>query len=273
MVNVPEKYRPHMSFNYPGDNAMIFEEWFYYEFLRLKPQTDRVYLPVFWTSYYVNHSFGKDQRAIADLQIFLNRLDRKKKYFTIVQYDDGILNRLSELDIKVFAMSGARVDYALPLICPPHIYESTSSRRTIIANFVGRRTHPVREVLMNDLAAQKDYLVTSSSMSLDCFCKVLSQSLFTLCPRGYGNTSFRIAEAMQYGSIPVYISDDFVFPHGLDFERYGVVIHNTNAGRTAEILSGIPQGRIAKKQRELKRLYATHFTYHANFDIILNEVR
>jgi len=35
-------------------------------------------------------------------------------------------------------------------------------------------------------------------------------SKFALCPRGYGKTSFRIQEALQYGAIPVYISDEYL---------------------------------------------------------------
>ena len=45
------------------------------------------------------------------------------------------------------------------------------------------------------------------------FRKLTSQSIFTLCPRGYGPTSFRLYESINLGSIPIYISDDFLLPY------------------------------------------------------------
>ena len=41
---------------------------------------------------------------------------------------------------------------------------------------------------------------------------LISESYFSLCPRGYGPTSFRLYESISLGTVPIYISDDFSYP-------------------------------------------------------------
>lgn len=53
---------------------------------------------------------------------------------------------------------------------------------------------------------------------------VARSSVFTLSPRGYGRTSFRLYELLQYGSVSVYLYDDVAwtpYQHGADFEPPG----------------------------------------------------
>lgn len=265
--DVPAQFRPHIQLNYPEDNIKIFEEWFYEQ---PRPEDSRrTYLPIFWTSYYVNHRYGKDPGAIALLQQWLDQLDRGKKYYTIVQYDDGILNDLSKLDIQVYAMS-KKLDYVLPLICKPHRFEF-NSQRDIFANFIGRPTHPIRDNITG-LHGRTGYYVSTGKHSLKDFCHILSRSVFTLCPRGYGATSFRIQEAMQYGSIPVYITDEVLEPHGIPFERYGILIQSEDAHRIAEILQSIKPEEIESKRKAVRRVYQEYFTFQANKELIVKNV-
>lgn len=251
IVNVPSQFQPLHPFPYPGDNKIDFERWY---MMNYKPQEGRIYLPVMWTAYYC-----RNRDRIDNLQKFLNNLDKSLKYYTIVQYDDGILNHLAGIDIKVFSMSGPG-DYHLPLICQPHTFPA-SPKRDIFASFVGRRTHPIRTELFK--LNQPGWLITDKVQNLPEFCNTLSRSIFTLCPRGYGPTSFRIAEAMQYGSIPVYISDTFIEPHGIDFNQYGVRV--MPGEDIKEILSFVD---VESLQEAIAHYYPRYFTYEANKKII-----
>ena len=53
------------------------------------------------------------------------------------------------------------------------------------------------------------------------FVELMSRSVFALCPRGYGRTSYRMYEALQLGCIPVYIHDEPWLPYAdeLDWRR------------------------------------------------------
>jgi len=278
MINVPDEFRPHINVDYPPNNDFIFEEWFHYAWSKLWVDQQindeisnlfgRQYLPVFWTSFYVNNRYGNDKRAIDRLQEFLNSLDTTLPYFTIVQYDDGILNDVSHLNLKVFGMGGGKYDYPLPLICKPHPYSFTNTR-DIFCNFLGALTHEIRKKLL-PVAKRAGYLCSTYHMPIEQYCMNLSRSIFTLCPRGYGLSSFRLFEAVQYGSIPVYISDKFMLPHNKQFD-YGLLINQHEIDGIDKILKSISSEEIARMQTRLKEVWPM-FTYDGCKELIMKEL-
>lgn len=271
MIEVPERFRPHIRVEYPENNKQIFEEWFYDHYIERDGQ-DRLYLPVFWTSYYVNNDYGKDQRAKQDLQNFLNGLDRSKKYFTILQYDDGILNDICGLDIKVFGSGGGRIDYPLPLIAMPHPYKFSNQDRDIFAFFRGSMTHDIRRNMTAILRGRDGFVFPRGTTDTKNFCSMLARSVFALAPRGYGETSFRICEALSYGAIPVYISDKFIIPHHADFRKYGVIINADEVNQIESILRSIEPEAIRELQDNGRQAFEQFYTYQANRDLILQNV-
>lgn len=58
----------------------------------------------------------------------------------------------------------------------------------------------------------KKWSPSVTNNDLENFFEKTQQSKFTLCPRGYGKTSFRLYETFQLNSVPVYISDNFWLP-------------------------------------------------------------
>lgn len=255
--HVPPEFQPPHPIKYPGDNHQDFERWF---LLNYKPRKrpDRAYLPVMWTAYYCKNGYGQQLSPIDKLQKFLDALP-DKPYYTIAQYDDGILNDLSRLDIKVFSMSGRPMDYPLPLICMPH--GKVSAVKDTLFNFIGRNTHPIRKEILK----LKGGIVSDRPMKMRDFCTVLSRSVYTLCPRGYGPTSFRIMEALEQNSIPVYVSDKFIIPHALPFSEYGVLIR-------PDQVKDIPSILRDTDPTKFKNPFQTHFTYEACQQIILNQL-
>lgn len=269
MIDIHPDFQPRIKEEYPIGNKPIFEEWFFDNF-DASIKTQREYFPVFWTSFYVNNRYGKDIAQMNMLQRMLDGLDRSKKYYTILQYDDGIMSNINHLDIKVFGSGGGRIDYPLPLLCQPHAYFANYDK-TFFANFMGVPNHPIRKRMKETLKMPK-YFIKDKEFSIDDYCQIMAQSTFTLCPRGYGATSFRIGEALQQGSIPVYISDKFIIPHNRDFQDYGVLIGSNEIDRIDEILSAIAPEEIIRKRELGKLAYETTFNwdetkrliYHAN---------
>lgn len=256
---VPQQFQPAHPIKYPADNHIEFERWFHLNF-RPRKKPERTYLPIYWTNYYCRNKYGECRVSISRLQTFLDSLP-KGKYFTIVQFDDGILNDLSGHDIRVYSMSGRPMDYPLPLICQPH--PQFNERKQFLLNFIGRNTHPIREQVFN-IKCPGSY-ISDKPHRLRDFCRILSASTFTLCPRGYGPSSFRIMESLQQGSIPVYISDRFVIPHAIPFSEYGVLIRPDQIKDIPSILKDIdPASKVNP--------YKTHFTYEAVQQIIFNDL-
>lgn len=258
MIDIHPDFRPPIKEEYPIGNKPIFEEWFFENF-DSSIKTERKYLPIWWTSFYVNHRYGQDLGAINMLQRMLNELDRSKKYYTILQYDDGIKNNIDHLDIKIFGSGGGRIDYPLPLLCKPHKWQSYSDK-TIFASFRGNINNPIRKQLKQTLKYPK-YRITEDRLNTPDYLQELSQSTFALCPRGYGLTSFRIVEAIQQGSIPVYISDKFIIPHNKDFSDYGVLIGSNDIPILDSILSGISEEEIKRKQELLPIVFKNIYSW------------
>lgn len=252
---------------YPPNNKQVFEEWFFHNYQF--NENERVYLPIFWTSYYVNHKYGKDMKALRNLQQFIDGLDRSKKYYTILQYDDGILNDISKLDIKVFGSGGGRIDYPIPLVTMPHPYKFEGEKDTF-CSFAGSITHPIRAALFGVYSGK--YKMVREFMPIKDYCELMHKSTFAMVPRGYGKTSFRICEALQFGAIPIYVSDEFIIPGHKDFNEYGVLIHSDQINEIDDILKSISVDQIVSKQEAGKRIYEEMFTFSGCRQLILDNL-
>lgn len=252
---------------YPPNNFQIFEEWFSDHFV--ETAKDRVYLDIWWTSFYVNHNYGKDLNANRELQNYIDSLDKTKKHFTVLQYDDGILNDISGLDIKVFGSGGGRIDFPIPLITMPHPY-TFDVRRDTFASFAGSMTHSIRRQMM--AFYRHRYKLNKTNIGIRDYCEQMARSVFALCPRGYGESSFRICEALQYGAIPIYISDKFIIPGNIDFNEYGVLVHSSELRQLDKILKGFSADEIRSKQEAGRDIYKRVYTFEGCKKLILDNL-
>ena len=226
IVQVPKHLTPMQFSRYPSDNAITFERW-YLNLWSNTDQCERLYLPIQWTALYCNNGYGNGPIKNT-IQRFLNELPKDKKYYTVVQYDDGIINNIDHLDIKVCAMSGPRIDFSLPLLCTPHkvnfIFPAKEANKKYKASFIGNLTHSVRATMIEQLKDKEGYYISTKTHNMHEYCNVLALSKYVLCPRGYGQSSFRIQEAIQFGAIPIYISDEFIFPYNMPAFPFGITL-------------------------------------------------
>jgi hypothetical protein len=106
----------------------------------------------------------------------------------------------------------------------------------------------------------------------------MGASKFNLCPRGYGRSSFRYAESIQIGRIPVFLWDDvpWIPYHGtnLSIEHFGFQrglhtrkVSTPDGGEKELTLEGVVQEMADMTEHEYKRKLARlhdarwHFTY------------
>ncbi len=207
MVTVPAQFRPVANYTHPPYcNKEMIEQYFFNHFTGYSG--DRVYLPIFWTNYYVMNGYEKGDHSA--LHRYLETLDKGKKYFTVIQYDDGILWKPEGLDILTFSAGGIG-DIPIPLL-PSHIPFPYSSgfkgEKTIGVSFIGGITHPIREKIMKIPG-----VIYGNGMNPTIYLDTIAKSAFTLAPRGYGATSFRLYEALALRSVPVYITDRYWLPY------------------------------------------------------------
>lgn len=268
IINVPRQFRPPINVEYPPGNSKIFEQWLIDNVGEF--ESDRWYLPVNWCGFYVNNKYGKNRNAMAALDRFLRTLDRKKKYWTVTQYDLGIISNISGLDIKIFGAGGGRIDFPIPLLCQSN-WEQISCDVSELVFFAGGDTHPIRKQMLRHCPPEWDVSITNN-MSYDEYRIRMERATFVLCPRGFGPTSFRICEAIQSGSIPVYISDEFVIPGNMPFEKYGVLVKDSELPNLKEILMAEVdnQRQLMNKIVAISRL--DMFTYEGCRKLILDNL-
>lgn len=271
MIKVPHYCQYPHPFAYPEGNTTPFEQWYFNSF-KPEDEREREYLPIFWTGGYVLHNYGADKGYIQRVQSFLDTLDKSKRYYTLLQYDDGILNDISGLDIKVYASSGPRVDYALPLLCKPHPYQFPETK-TIFCSFVGRITHDIRLQIIKELTGKEGYVISTNKHRTYDYCRILAASKFVLCPRGYGWNSFRIAEALQYGAMPVIISDEWREPTDAFVDFTCVEILQMQVFDIDRILKHIERYSGSTMAEAAKKCYEKYFTFEANKKFILDDLK
>lgn len=260
-------FKKTINVDYPAHNRPIFEEWFSENYAGCK--TDRELLPIWFTSFYVNNNYGNDMAARKELQDYLNSLDRGKKYFSIIQYDDAILDNISHLDLLQFNMSKT-YDIPIPLICQPHPYTFPKEKKYTVS-FVGSRTHPARNGIEKYINKEGWY-ISYEQHSIERYCEVMAQSVFTIAPRGYGLASFRCYECLQFNSIPIYLSDFHVIPFNLNFDDFGVLYDAADISSLASYISMIPEQEILRKQNNIPVFYDKYFSYLGCMNNIINEL-
>lgn len=270
MIEISEKFRPRNILIYPPKNTKIFEEFFYDEFLKLNPKTERIYLPIFWTNYYISKNYG--QGDLSELQSVLDGLNKNKKYFTIVQYDDNILNDLKDLDILIFCQGGfgnyKDRCYVIPLNCTGQV--KTNQDKNILISFVGRKTHPIRNLIFERFQNNSTFFLTDS-LPYDEFKQIMCQSVFSLCPRGYGLTSFRICEALQSESIPIYVYDEIFVPFEdkFNFEEIGILVENKKIHQIPQIIESKKKEDLENMINKGKLIYEKFFSFEGCYREII----
>jgi hypothetical protein len=157
------------------------------------------------------------------------------------------------------------------LIGQPHPYVFNEEKK-YLANFVGNITHKIREHAKT-LQGKEGYYISFDRHSPEEYCRVIAQSVFTLCYRGYGANSFRISEALQYGSIPVYISDEFIIPHNVLFYKYGCVFNSNQLDIIDTTLKLFKDDEINEGAKLMKKYYQELYTYEGTKNKILNHLK
>lgn len=90
---------------------------------------------------------------------------------------------------------------------------------------------------------------------VDDFELVARNSVFTLCPAGYGRWTYRLFQAIQWGSIPVLLSDDYVPPFGdtIPWDTFCIRMPERNIATLDAYLRTMSAEDVARYQAALRR--------------------
>jgi hypothetical protein len=303
ILDVPQSLRPPFPFAYPAhQKGMMIEEFVAWRLASLaeaggEPTWEPAwtYVPVFWTSYACQLSTRSRLLRWSGWRALTRWLDDTLQpgvsYFTVSQHDDGLSQRgLIDPPQPILEWNcGGHGNFALPLVCDRH--EPITCRRDIRASFVGalgneQGRYPVRQAMVEALRGHDEYVVLDAptvwgerdprgAADTRRFVELMGRSVFALCPRGYGRTSYRMYEAMQLGCIPVYIYDEPWLPYAdeLDWRQFAVLVPVADLPQLHDILAAISTDQIAAMQRRIAEIYDAYFTLPGVFRQLLRRMR
>lgn len=283
MIFTRDDLRPVSSYpTYPPYHVGDYIEDYFYKRFQKNSTKDvkRDYIAISWTTLYCEN---KDP----GIQNFLNSLDPNKSYFTVCQHDDAPKHHKLPPDTFVFSAGGnynGPGKIPIPLICSklPIEYINTNINKDIFCSFVGSATHPIRTQIIQQYKNDFDFVLNYgawnpqiSQNALHNFINTTLRSKYTLCPRGYGTTSFRLYEAMQLNTVPVYISDvhDLPWSDELDWNEFCVLIKPNEINRIKEILKKISEDDYNTILNKCKQVYEKCFTLGGMYDNIIRRLQ
>lgn len=240
MAQTKDIYPPFLD----GD---LIENYFYkkMKYMMVKTPFDRKCLNISWTNLYCNSRFKNTPFNSDNLQNKINKLDVNGKYFAIVQFDEGVLEKLPP-DTLVFGCCEGHV----PI---PLIYESTMfdniilkkwEEKDIFCSFTGQYSHKIRMILSEYTRQFEDYTYKRihGNYNMTSYIYEILSSKFCLAPRGFGRGSFRFYEILKLGSVPVYVWDDkewLPFKNVINYSRLCISINIQHINQLDNILRGI----------------------------------
>ena len=107
----------------------------------------------------------------------------------------------------------------------------------------------------------------------DDFELLARNSTFTLAPAGYGKWTYRFFHAIQWGSIPVLFSDDYIkpFSNSIPYDSFSITLPEKNILNVDKILRTISSREIEQYQENLKA-NQSKFTRYAFFEMLVREL-
>lgn len=267
----------------PKNSSPNFESYFFDNYKKNNLQTNLEYLPIQWTNYFIDNNYGED---LSEINKYLEKnLDNKKKYFTITQLAGGPLVSLE--NTLVFSMGGmfrTPKNINLSHIFLPLLFKDLKmaelKEKTYLACYIGRETHPLRIKIEKKLKNKKGFYVKNldsmrsefTNKESDIYNSIIESSYFSICPRGYGPTSFRLYESIALSSIPIYISDEFILPFKeiINWNNLAILIKPNEIKKIPNIIDNI----LNSNQYEEMLAYGRHcFKNYFDFQFLDEYIR
>ena len=141
---------------------------------------------------------------------------------------------------------------------------AAEANRTKLLTYTGQLRTPVRQELAK-LDNDKDIIVrrmwltpNNTAMGTRLLHSLALESSFSAAPRGDNLFSYRFAEVMSCGSIPVVHADDWVFPFApqlINWSFIVVILPESRANETADILRSISLEERCRMRRRVVEIY------------------
>jgi hypothetical protein len=125
--------------------------------------------------------------------------------------------------------------------------EPSEANIKYLFSFQGNLTAGVRKMLFSTNFGRSDVLIERTQPFWDKigspemehfkkqYAEVIACSRFVLCPRGISPASYRLFETMQSGRVPVIISDKWVLPSKIEWNKFSLRVREKDISQISDI--------------------------------------
>jgi hypothetical protein len=220
-----------------------------------------------------NHRARSDKETFAPQRVYPKVYDWLDGRFRLIALEST--SELAPADIAIFPYQFAE-DYSLNALNRPSRFRLRAlgpqgvrvAAGTLLYSFCGALQYPylpanhVRgdQGIVRLAGAGPDRFIGSAAdaekhfgRELGSYQSIISRSVFTLCPAGYGRWTFRWIEALLHGSIPVLISDGYVLPFAeyVDWDRFTIRVREQDIAAIDGIIRAITWDEIYRRQSDI----------------------
>ena len=232
------------------------------------------FIPIFipWTDHWVN------KKAYQNLLDRLSDVLRPNvPYITVSQNDQGIPGRYNfdqnRFPNLLVLSAGGYGHIPIPSLKQQEkrrSQEKTMSQRSSLLSFAGSlNTAPLCQEMHSYLSAVDDSKINNGSNVTTVYTyykgekwrDTMLSSQLSMCPRGFGRTSFRLTEALQLGLIPIYVYSDVAWvPYADLFEQIGFITNMTSISQLIDELLETPISKLEQMEERVAILAKSHFS-------------
>lgn len=284
LIERTRPYREVPVHSYAGYSGPWLENYYYAHYIRSRPVSDLLYVPVFWTDLWCHLLAVQNQRNIPELlrqveefRVFITGLfnemkESGKSYYTVIQHDHGrVMYEFKFMGVHmpdcllVYSQSGIG-EITLPLLKDMSLLSRPLSKnKRHLISFCGS----IKTDLELGIRQKMDTICRDKFQDRyvnycgDQWVAIMADSIFSLCPRGCANTSFRLYEAMQVVSIPIYIyigKPTLPYADIIPWDKCCIMVEHKEVDKVPEIVLEMSREQI-KYMMSVVQTVRHFFTY------------
>jgi hypothetical protein len=163
-------------------------------------------------------------------------------------------------------------DIILPFWSTLDNFESKNNKK-YYCSFIGTINNSLRSNLLTSIKDKFEYNYFSN-LNFDDYRLKLSQSYFSLSPRGRGLSSYRFFESIYFNTIPVLFADDVKLPYTeiIDYTKISIKIDEVDAGDFKKIDSKLKSVNVKDMLLNINT-YKNMFTLGGIQEYLYNKLR
>mmetsp|Transcript_8300 Transcript_8300/g.8458 ORF Transcript_8300/g.8458 Transcript_8300/m.8458 type:complete len:372 (+) Transcript_8300:148-1263(+) len=272
LLHITSAYRNFPPHKYKEYKGPWIENYFISTFLPEPLSYFHGLFPLFiqWVDIHVNSITRNHNSQIPSMSNLMNEMEHSLRsdviYFTVSQDDEGLFELIEKFPNILIFSAGGYGHIPIPLIKGNIDYIPMNYPAQYTVGFYGGTLHSSKRLqIFKELSNITYYYnISHKFKQSQHWISDISHTLFNFAPRGYGRTSFRVAEIIQIGRLPIYIYSDIPWvPYrdtSIDYNNFGYVCNVNDLDETVKKMLNCTPVEVQRMLHRVKDV-REYYTY------------